>query len=142
MPADLDFIDTNPFVYLFERVDTAKRRQAESLITRAPTEGAVISFQVVQEALSVLSRRGPQPGDQSQLRSFLREVLVPLWRVHPSAELYERALAVQDRYRFSFYDSLIVAAAHEAGCTRLLTEDLQHGQLIDGLRVENPFAGQ
>lgn len=52
---------------------------------------------------------------------------------------YARALALQDRHRFSFYDSLIVAAALEAGCRRLLTEDLQHGQRIEGLRIENPF---
>jgi predicted nucleic acid-binding protein len=44
-----------------------------------------------------------------------------------------------DRYGFHFYDSLIVAAALEAGCSRLFSEDLQHGQRIDGLTVENPF---
>ena len=72
-------------------------------------------------------------------RDFLRNVLAPLWRVQPSAALYTRTLDVQQRYRFSFYDSLIVAAALEAGCARLLSEDLQHGQLIEGLTIENPF---
>ena len=63
----------------------------------------------------------------------------PLWSVMPSTRLYRHALDVRERYRFSFYDSLIVAAALEAGCTRLLSEDLQDGQVIEGLRIENPF---
>jgi predicted nucleic acid-binding protein len=57
----------------------------------------------------------------------------------PSPAIYERGIMVQARYGFHFYDSLIVAAALEAGCTRLLSEDLQHGQRIDSLTVENPF---
>lgn len=56
-----------------------------------------------------------------------------------SAALYQRALDVQSRWRFGFYDSLIVASALSANCTRLLTEDLQHGQRIEQLTVENPF---
>ncbi len=53
--------------------------------------------------------------------------------------LYRSALQLQLRWRFSFYDSLIVAAALEAGCKRLLSEDLQHGQRIETLTIENPF---
>ena len=59
--------------------------------------------------------------------------------MQPSAALYARSLGLQSKLGFSFYDSLIVAAALEAGCKRLLSEDLQHGQRIEGLRVENPF---
>ena len=58
--------------------------------------------------------------------------------MQPSAQLY-RGLAIRARYQFSFYDSLIVAAARSAGCSRLLTEDLQHGQSVEGLTIENPF---
>jgi len=50
-------------------------------------------------------------------------------------------LDVRQRWRFSFCDSLIVAAALSAGCRRLLTEDLQHGQRVEGLTIENPFTG-
>lgn len=64
---------------------------------------------------------------------------MPLWTVSPSPALYHRALDVQARYRFSFYDSLIVAAAIEAGCARLYSEDLQDDQRVDGLTIENPF---
>jgi predicted nucleic acid-binding protein len=70
---------------------------------------------------------------------LLERMLVPLMRVMPSAALYSDALRISQRFKFSFYDSLIVAAAQSAGCKRLLTEDMQHGQAIDGLRIVNPF---
>jgi predicted nucleic acid-binding protein len=66
-------------------------------------------------------------------------MLVPLWRIMPSQALYGRALELQARYKFSFFDSLIIAAALAGGCTRLYSEDLQHGQRIEHLVIENPF---
>jgi predicted nucleic acid-binding protein len=54
-------------------------------------------------------------------------------------QLYQRALDIQARYRYGFYDALIIAAALEAGCIRLYSEDLQHGQRIERLTIENPF---
>jgi predicted nucleic acid-binding protein len=66
-------------------------------------------------------------------------VLEPLFRVPASIPLYKRALGVQARYGYSFYDSLIVAAALDAGCNRLYSEDMQDGQRIEGLTIENPF---
>ena len=56
-----------------------------------------------------------------------------------SVELYNRGIAIQARYRFSFYDSLIVAAAVEAGCSTIYSEDLQHGQRIEQLTLIDPF---
>jgi predicted nucleic acid-binding protein len=53
--------------------------------------------------------------------------------------LYQRALDIQARYHYGFYDALIIAAALDAGCTRLYSEDLQHGQRIERLTIENPF---
>lgn len=57
----------------------------------------------------------------------------------PTVDLYTRALDLHKRYRYSFYDSLILAAALEAGCVRLYSEDFQDGQQIEGLTLENPF---
>ena len=72
-------------------------------------------------------------------KGFLQQVLVPLWRISPSQALYDRALDLQARYRFGFYDALIIAAALDAGCTRLYSGALQDGQQIEGLTIENPF---
>ena len=77
--------------------------------------------------------------DNSDSRTLLADVLEPLWIVHPSRELYEHGLALRDRYGFSFYDSMIVAGAVESGCVRLYSEDLQHGQRIQSLTIEDPF---
>jgi predicted nucleic acid-binding protein len=62
-----------------------------------------------------------------------------LWKINPSRALYQKGLNLQASYQFGFYDSLIIAAALDAGCTRIYSEDLHHGQQIEGLVVENPF---
>ena len=133
-----DFLDTNIFVYMLDQTDDLKRRRAEQLVRRGIEAGTGrISYQVVQETLNVVTRRlGFSPSDS---RTLLADVLAPLWTVHPSRELYERGLALRDRYGFSFYDSMIVAGALEAGCVRLYSEDLQHGQRIQSLTIEDPF---
>jgi len=74
-----------------------------------------------------------------EMRRYLQSVLAPLYRVQPSLRLYHAALDIRLRYRFSFYDSLIIAAALEAGCKTLYSEDLQHDRCIDGLTIQNPF---
>lgn len=133
-----DFLDTNIFVYMFDGSDDYKRQRAEELVQRSLVRGTgCISYQVVQETLNVATRKLGFAGDDS--RTLLTRILAPLWTVHPSAALYGRGLEVRGRYGFSFYDSIIVAGAIESGCTRLYTEDLQHGQQIESLTIENPF---
>ena len=133
-----DFLDSNIFVYMADRTSSNHQRSRE-VVAGALTERSIISFQVVQEVLNVLIRRFAWPVDVADIRVMLRDVLEPLWQVMPSPALYERTLDIQSRYRYAFFDSLIIASALSAGCTRLLTEDMQHGQQIDGLRIENPF---
>jgi predicted nucleic acid-binding protein len=134
-----DFLDSNILLYVFDEADPRKQQIAFRLITTALESNAAISYQVVQEVLNALTRKFQSAVTPEDTRAFLRTTLVPLWRVMPSAELYERALDIQERYQYAFYDSLIIAAALSAGCKRILSEDLQHGQRIEGLRIENPF---
>jgi predicted nucleic acid-binding protein len=135
-----EFIDSNVFVYLFDERDERKRKSAEKLITQGLETGqGVISAQVIQETLNVITRKLLTPVTPADAKRFLDEVLAPMWRVTPSIALYHRALEVQARYRYGFFDALIIAAALDAGCARLYTEDLQHGQRIDSLTVTNPF---
>jgi len=135
-----EFFDSNVFVYLFDETDDRKRDTAERIVDSAlQTHNASISFQVVQEILNVLTRKLPMPMTAEGAKRFMEQVLAPLWRVSPSSALYNRALDIQDRYRYGFYDSLIVAAALDAGCSRLYSEDLQDGHRIEGLTIENPF---
>jgi predicted nucleic acid-binding protein len=125
------FIDTNIFVYSVLPGEAQKRVHALDLIDRAISTGkGVISYQVVQEFLNVAIRHYAQP---------MSTVFRPLLAVHSSQSLYIHALNLTRRHSLSWYDSLIVAAALEANCRILYTEDLQHGQQLSDLRVVNPF---
>ena len=134
------FIDTNVFIYQLDTRDARKHAIAERVVSDAlANESACISYQVVQECLNTVLRKAQVALDADAARAYLDTVLAPLVRVGASVALYRRGLELQQRWHFSFYDSLIVAAALEAGCKRLLSEDLQHGQRIESLRIENPF---
>ena len=137
----VDFFDANIILYgLDANAPLAKRRRSEQLVAEALGQrSAVISWQIVQETLNVVTGRFKSGISEADCEQLLAGILTPLWQVHPSIAIFSRSLAVQRRYCFSYYDSLVVGAALEAGCKRLLTEDLQHGQKIDGLRIENPF---
>lgn len=134
------FLDTNLFIYQIEARDEVKAPIAEKIIREGVTTGnACISFPVIQECLSTITRKAISPLGAADSQGYLDAILSPLLVVGASIGLYSKAIDIQSRYRFSFYDALIVAAALEAGCTRLLTEDLQHGQRIGDLVIENPF---
>ncbi|MBK7541436.1 MAG: PIN domain-containing protein [Candidatus Competibacteraceae bacterium] len=136
----VDFLDSNILLYTLDGSNPTKQGVASRLVKQAHLQRTgVISFQVVQETLQVISRKFQVAVRPEDRQTFLRNVLVPLWRVMPSTALYGRALELQARYQYSFYDSLILAAALESGCTRVLSEDLQDGQRIEGLTIENPF---
>jgi predicted nucleic acid-binding protein len=134
-----DFLDSNVILYAFD-VDQRKQEIARRLVNDALVGDALISFQVVQEVLNILTRKAQALPTGDEPRRVLEDVLMPLWHVMPSEDLYARALALQSRYQFAFYDSLIIAAALQAGCTRLLSEDLQTGQRIERLTIVDPFA--
>ncbi len=127
------FIDSNVVVYAIGQAST-KAHQAAPLFVGKPT----ISTQVLSETANVASRRlGLSVADIRKLIVSLQALctveLISLPTVHA-------ALDIRERYGFSWYDSLIVATALEADCQLLYSEDMQHGQVIEGrLRVINPF---
>jgi predicted nucleic acid-binding protein len=137
------FIDTNLFLYNLDDSESAKHTIATDIIHSALETGrSCISYQVVQECLNAGLRKAHIPLDHLLAARYLHTILIPLWKINPSPNLYQRGLELQSRYQLSFYDSLIVAAALEGGCKTLYSEDLQHGQRIDGLTIKNPFIGQ
>jgi predicted nucleic acid-binding protein len=134
------FIDTNVFIYQLDSTDARKHALAERIVRDGLASGnACISFQVVQECLNTALRKAEVVLSPEAARSYLDSVLLPMMQVPASAALYHQALDVRARWRFGFHDSLIVAAALAAGCRRLLSEDLQHGQQIGTLTIQNPF---
>ncbi len=97
-----------------------------------------LSTQVLQEYYQTVTRKLrpgiPRDAARDEIRNF------GAWRpVRTSSELMERAFQCEDRFGFSFWDSLILAAAQLASCAHLLTEDLQDGQQLDDVTVVNPF---
>jgi predicted nucleic acid-binding protein len=128
-----EFVDTNVVIYSFDE-NAVKRTKALAILARNP----VISVQVLNEAANTLRRK--LGFDIPEIRRILIK-LIQESRLHPLApSTVLLALDIAERYGFSHYDSLIVAAALEAGCMRLYSEDMQHGQTIEGrLLVINPF---
>jgi predicted nucleic acid-binding protein len=138
--SDKFFLDTNVFAYIFDEAAPDKRQLAANLLDHAvATNEGVISFQVAQEFISLAFRRLRPPLSSTEAEQFLALTLGPLLSVQSSNVLYWEALHLSRRYSLSWYDSLIVAAALEANCRILYTEDFQHGQKFDNLRVQNPF---
>ena len=134
------FFDTNVLVSLLDEKNLRNYEVARDLIAQAlKTGNGIISFQVVQETLNVMTKKLLVPASPAQAENFFTKTLVPLWKVNPNPELYRRGLGIQSRYQYRFYDALIIAAAQEAGCRNLYSEDLQHGQRIGALTIRNPF---
>ncbi|MBI2301703.1 MAG: PIN domain-containing protein [Armatimonadetes bacterium] len=136
------FLDTNVLVYCFDDEEGSKRGIADRWVQQAlRTQRGVISYQVVQEFLSLSLLRFAAPFTVSRAREYLATVLRPLCRHWPSGEFYDRALELRAETGYHWYDALIVTAALDLGCATLLTEDLQHGRVVRGLTILNPFVG-
>lgn len=134
------FLDTNILVYTFDNGAPKKQRRAQELVEQAlRTQEGVVSTQVVQEFLNVATTKFAAPLAFSDAQQFLHDVLAPLCAVFPSVDLFRQALILQQETRYSFYDSLIIGGALQAGSEILYSEDLQHGQQIRELHILNPF---
>lgn len=133
------FVDTNVLVYLRDSRDPERqRRAAEWLGYLWESRLGRVSVQVLHEYyVTVTAKLDPGlPTEEA------REDILALGSWSPLAltiQLAEKAWDAQDRWGFSFWDSLIVASAQTQRCGTLLTEDLSHGQDLDGLRVVSPF---
>ena len=137
---DKYFLDTNVFVYAFDRQEINKRKIANKLIKSALVDGnGCISSQVIREFVNVATRKFVVPLSVADCRQYLDKVLVPLCEIYADTGLYHRALDIMERWQFSFYDALIIAAAIQTDCNHLYSEDLQHQQKIHSLTVVNPF---
>lgn len=133
MSAPEAFFDTSILLYLLSD-DTAKADRAEHLLAG----GGAISVQVLNEFAAVAIRKLRMP--IVDVREVLETVKAVCHIVPVDLETHERGLAIAERYRLSFYDSLIAASALQLGTKMLYSEDLQHGQVLDRtLKIVNPF---
>lgn len=131
------FIDTNILVYAADKADPGKREKSRSLL-RSLRSGriGVISTQVMQELyVTCVKKLGIEPIAAKSLAHALRNFET----VTIDPALIEEAVDCSILNRLSFWDALVVVAAEKARCETLWSEDLNHGQIIRGVRVENPF---
>lgn len=128
------FLDTNIVVYLYSGDEPEKQTAALALIKQNP----VVSTQVLSELANTLSRKFALPYDV--VAQAIAEIRDACTVIAVTPDTIAQALALAQKYRYAYYDSLILAAALSAGCETLATEDMQHGQVIEGaLTIHNPF---
>jgi predicted nucleic acid-binding protein len=134
------FFDTNVLVYLFDSSSPAKRHRARALFREHAARDEVrLSVQVLQELYVTLTRKLARPLRGDRAERLVRS-LAALPVVAVDAELVVAAVALSRRHQLSLWDALIVVAAKAGGASEVLSEDLQSGQIIEGLRIVNPFA--
>ena len=137
MRAGKVFLDANILIYAQDQDSPAKRRRSRDLIAELAASGSgVISTQVLQEFYVTVTRKmGVEPlAAKSVLRTFsIFEI------VQTSPDLIDEAIDCSILNKISFWDALIVAAAASSGCTVVYSEDLNPGQMIQGVKIENPL---
>jgi predicted nucleic acid-binding protein len=137
--APLTFVDTNVLAYAHDRSETGKQPVARVLLDGLWRDRAgALSTQVLQELYVVATRKFDPPMPRGAARELV--VLYATWPVvQIDVPLVLAASELEERHRLSFWDALVVEAARRVGATHLMTEDLQPGRDIAGVRIENPF---
>jgi predicted nucleic acid-binding protein len=133
------FVDANVLVYADDAADPARQQQAEAWLDALwARRCGRMSTQVLNEFYVVATRKIRQPLTQGDARARVRRYqLWQPWQI--DHQTVETAWGVEARYGLNYWDALIVAAAMHCGASVLLTEDLQHTQQLDALRIVNPF---
>lgn len=131
------FLDTNVVVYVHDHGSPDKRRRAIELL-ESPPDRLVVSTQVLSEFYWTVTRKLAPPLAPEAALEATKE-LGALGVVTLDRPLVLSAIETAQRHQLALWDAMIVEAASRSGCERLLTEDLNHGQEIRGVRIDNPF---
>lgn len=135
---DKYFFDTNVLVYMQDASDPAKQQKARSLLATHLGNGtAVISTQCLQEFYNVLANKMKQ--DKTLTKQIIHSLSenIPVVQVTPT--LIENGIDISINTQFSLWDSLMISAASFAKCSVLYSEDMNDGQIINGVKIQNPF---
>jgi predicted nucleic acid-binding protein len=132
------FVDTNIFIYAYSDDDLLKHKVAKNLLQNDLSKNTVIvSVQILNEFYSVMSK---SKLSHQEITHFIREIAKQTYVKSISMETVELCLEIKRKYRYSWWDSLVLASALEADCNILYSEDMQHGQTIENtLKIVNPF---
>jgi predicted nucleic acid-binding protein len=133
-----DFLDSNVLVYAYDVSNPEKQRAARALLKSGVKGRFVISTQVLAEFAAALLHKISPPASADAVMEGL-DALAPLRLIIPDGDLVRRAVEARVSYGLHFYDGMIIAAAEQAGCERIWSEDLNAGQKYFGVTVANPF---
>ena len=137
--SDRYFVDTNILMYAHDTAAGQKHRRAKILVEELwETRAGVVSTQVLQELAVNLRRKAKRPLDAKATRDVVSDYLAWQVVVNGGASILE-ALDLETRYQVSFWDALVIQAAHAAGAEILYSEDLSDGQRYGTVRVKNPL---
>jgi len=136
--SDKTFVDTNILIYAHDVDAKSKHDLAKSALRELWGEQkGVLSTQVLQEFYVNVTRKIQHPISKETARIVVNTYII--WSVDTTPAETWTAFRIEDEYRIGFWDALIVASALKSGANRILSEDLNAGQVIAGIRVENPF---
>ena len=137
--SDRTFVDTNVLIYAHDVDAKAKHEIAKRVLSELWSErSGVLSLQVLQEFYVNVTRKIPSPLSKRAARPVVESYTA--WCIETTPAEIATAFRLEDDCRIGFWDALIVAAAVTCGAVRILSEDLTAGQMITGVRIENPFA--
>lgn len=141
MPDDKVFADTNILIYAYDLSAGEKHKIAKGIVMDLWDSGlGLLSTQVLQEFFVTVTQKIPKPLNVKAAQGIVRDFLK--WDVVVNnGESILEAIEIQKQHGFSFWDSMIIEAAIRGGAAILLTEDLSHGQVINDLKIKNPFLG-
>ncbi len=128
------FIDSNIWLYAFMDETEPRHAPANALITQS---GVTLSTQVINEVCSNLIRKAGY--DEQEIQQTLRNLETGYPVLDVSLTIIRQASHLRETFRLSYWDSLIIATADDAGCSIVYSEDMQHGLKIGGLSILNPF---
>ncbi len=139
MKGDKVFVDTNIIVYAYDASAGKKHKMAVEIMEGLWNSGhGVLSSQVLQEFFVNATRKIAKPLEVAVAREIVKDLLK--WKVVTvDGEIILEAIDILSRYRYSFWDSIIIQSAIQGGANLLVSEDLHDGQVINGVTIKNPF---
>ena len=137
--SDKIFVDTNILVYCFDSSDMIKKEKAVRILERLwESSSGVLSLQVLKEFFVTVTAKLPEKMDFKSAKTAVTDLFS--WNLFmESRDSLEKSFEIIQKYQLSFWDANILSAAILSDCNKIYTEDLQHGQVIEGVQILNPF---
>lgn len=137
--SDRTFVDTNVLVYAVDESEPVKRARARQALAGGDYGELVLSSQVLSEFYVTVTRKLARPLSERQAAEAVDRLATTNFAIAIDSAQVKQAIRTSRSCQISYWDGLIVAAASQSGCSRLLSEDLNDGQRFGPVLVENPF---